>query len=58
VLLLVGVEGLAADQAAIVLGIRPDAVRQRLARARAALAEALGAEDGGGERPTGREATS
>ena len=41
VLLLVGVEGLEVAQAAAVLSIRPDAARQRLGRARAALAEAL-----------------
>jgi RNA polymerase sigma-70 factor (ECF subfamily) len=45
VLLLVGVEGLDVNQAAAVLAIRPDAARQRLARARAALAEALGEGD-------------
>jgi len=44
VLLLVGVEGLDIKQAAAVLAIGHDAGRQRLARARAALAEAL-AED-------------
>jgi len=41
ILLLVGVEGLSIDRVAAVLEIRPDAVRQRLARARAALAAAL-----------------
>lgn len=41
VLLLVGVEGLEGTQAAEVLGIKPEAFRQRLARARAALTEAL-----------------
>jgi RNA polymerase sigma-70 factor (ECF subfamily) len=41
VLLLVGVEGLEGKQAADVLGIQPEALRQRLSRARAALAEAL-----------------
>ncbi len=41
VLLLVGVEGLEGTQAADVLGIKPEAFRQRLARARAALTEAL-----------------
>ena len=46
ILLLVGVEGLDAAQAAAVLSIRPDAARQRLARARAALAAALGETDG------------
>jgi RNA polymerase sigma-70 factor (ECF subfamily) len=45
VLLLVGVEGLEVNQAASVLSIRPDAARQRLARARAALAEALDRAD-------------
>src|SRR5262245_58142405 len=44
-LLLVGVEGLEVGQAAAVLSIRPDAARQRLARARAALAEALEVAD-------------
>ena len=42
VALLVGVEGLAPAEAAEVLGLRGDAVRQRLARARAHLATALG----------------
>ena len=42
ILLLVGVEGLDAKQAAEVLAISHDAARQRLARARTALAEALG----------------
>ncbi len=41
VLLLVGVEGLEAKQAAEVLGVQPEALRQRLSRARQALAEAL-----------------
>jgi len=41
VLLLVGVEGLEAKQAADVLGIQPEALRQRLSRARAALAEQM-----------------
>ena len=45
VLLLVGVEGLDVNQAADVLAIRPDAARQRLARARAALTAALGDAD-------------
>ena len=43
VLLLVGVEGLDVKQAAGVLAINHDAARQRLARARAALADALAA---------------
>ena len=46
ILLLVGVEGLEVAQAAAVLAIRPDAARQRLARARAALAERLAESDG------------
>lgn len=41
VLLLVGVEGLEGTQAADVLGIKPEAFRQRLSRARTALSEAL-----------------
>lgn len=41
VLLLVAVEGLAPSEAAQVLGLRPDALRQRLARARAMLSERL-----------------
>jgi len=49
ILLLVGVEGLSTDRAAQVLAIRPDAARQRLARARAALAEALRAADADSE---------
>jgi RNA polymerase sigma-70 factor (ECF subfamily) len=44
ILLLVGIEGLEIAQAATVLALRPDAARQRLSRARAALAEALAAE--------------
>ena len=44
ILLLVGVEGMAQDRVAGVLGIRHDAVRQRVARARARLAEKLGAK--------------
>lgn len=42
VALLVGVEGLPPAEVAIILGQRPDAIRQRLARARAMLAESLG----------------
>jgi RNA polymerase sigma-70 factor (ECF subfamily) len=41
VLLLVGVEGLEPGEAAIVCGISPEALRQRLSRARALLAQAL-----------------
>lgn len=42
VALLVGIEGLAPAEVADILGIRPDAVRQRLARARQQLADGLG----------------
>ncbi|HEY4242332.1 MAG TPA: RNA polymerase sigma factor [Kofleriaceae bacterium] len=42
VALLVGVEGLAPSEVAEILNLRPDAVRQRLARARTQLAAALG----------------
>jgi RNA polymerase sigma factor (sigma-70 family) len=41
VLLLVGVEGLTPAEAADVCGVRPDALRQRLSRARALLAAKL-----------------
>lgn len=41
VLLLVGVEGLTPTEAAGVCGITPEALRQRLARARAALADRI-----------------
>ncbi len=41
VLLLVGVEGMSPQEAAEVLGVRPDALRQRLARARALLEDQL-----------------
>jgi RNA polymerase sigma factor (sigma-70 family) len=59
VLWLVGVEGLEIAQAAAVLAIRPDAARQRLARARAALAEALGGAEAAPETvPIGRKASS
>jgi len=53
ILLLVGVEGLSTDRAAHVLAIRADAARQRLARARAALAEALRAAGDDSERQRG-----
>lgn len=45
VLLLVAGEGLAVDEAARVLGITPEAARQRLHRARAELARSLPKED-------------
>jgi RNA polymerase sigma-70 factor (ECF subfamily) len=41
VLLLVGIEGLTPAEAAAVCGVSPEALRQRLSRARAALAERL-----------------
>jgi RNA polymerase sigma-70 factor (ECF subfamily) len=41
VLLLVGVEGLTPSEAAVVCGVTPETFRQRLARARAALAEKI-----------------
>jgi len=41
-ILLVGIEGFEPDRAAAILGIRPDALRQRLARARAQLVARLG----------------
>lgn len=44
VLLLVAAEGLEPSQAAAVIGIRPDALRKRLSRARAMLSDALGTE--------------
>jgi RNA polymerase sigma-70 factor (ECF subfamily) len=42
VLLLVGVQGLPREDAAAILGLRPDALRQRLLRARAMIEEHLG----------------
>jgi RNA polymerase sigma-70 factor (ECF subfamily) len=45
VLLLVGVEGFDQEQAAAVLGISYEALRQRLSRARAQLAERLGMKE-------------
>lgn len=42
VALLVGVEGLSPAEVALIIGQRADAVRQRLARARSQLVEALG----------------
>jgi RNA polymerase sigma-70 factor (ECF subfamily) len=52
VLLLVAVERLEPQQAAAVLGLRDDALRQRLSRARGMLAEAMdkGARDGAPQR--------
>jgi RNA polymerase sigma-70 factor (ECF subfamily) len=41
VLLLVGVEGLRPVEAAVICGISPDALRQRLSRARALLEQRL-----------------
>lgn len=48
VLLLVWVEGLTPAEAATVCGVRPDALRQRLSRGRALLAEQLRRDDQGG----------
>ena len=48
VALLVGVEGLQPTEVAAILGQRPEAVRQRLARARTQLAAALGEHYSGG----------
>jgi RNA polymerase sigma-70 factor (ECF subfamily) len=45
VLLLVGVEGLTPSEAAAVCGVRPEALRQRLSRARALLAARLDEAD-------------
>jgi DNA-directed RNA polymerase specialized sigma24 family protein len=45
VLLLVGVEGMSPSEAAVVCGVTPEAMRQRLKRARSLLAERL-AESG------------
>jgi len=42
VLLLVGLEGLSAAEAGTILGLSAEALRQRLSRARAALARAMG----------------
>jgi DNA-directed RNA polymerase specialized sigma24 family protein len=39
--LLVGLEGLTPTEAAVMCGISPEALRQRLSRARAALGERL-----------------
>jgi RNA polymerase sigma-70 factor, ECF subfamily len=58
VLLLVGVQGLDAGQAARVLSIREDAARQRVARARAALAQALNDADAAEDRRPDRKASS
>jgi RNA polymerase sigma-70 factor (ECF subfamily) len=48
VLLLVAVEGLQPADAAVVCGLAPDALRQRLSRARAMLARALDDDDAAG----------
>jgi RNA polymerase sigma-70 factor (ECF subfamily) len=45
ILLLVAIEGLAIDQVASILELRPEAARQRLTRARAALVDLLAADD-------------
>jgi RNA polymerase sigma-70 factor (ECF subfamily) len=55
VLLLIGVEGLTPGEAAVVCGLTPEALRQLLARARAALAQALDlSRDRAGRRSGGR----
>lgn len=48
VLLLVGVEGLTPSEAAAVCGVTPEAMRQRLSRARAALVATLDEQNAGG----------
>ena len=50
VLLLVGYEGLTPSESAAVCGVTPETMRQRLSRARAALAEALGLHRHGSQR--------
>ncbi len=50
VALLVGVEGLAPTEVAAILGQKPEAIRQRLSRARAELATILGEHYPGGSR--------
>lgn len=57
VLLLVAVEGLSPAEAATVCGVSPEALRQRLSRARAALNEWL-SETGPPPRPVTHEAVS
>ena len=52
VLLLVGVEGLEHDEVATILGVSREAMRQRLSRARAQLAEKMQALEKRLERPT------
>jgi RNA polymerase sigma-70 factor (ECF subfamily) len=59
VLLLVGVEGLPREDAAAILGLRADALRQRLARARAMIEQRLGlAEVDTADAPAGLPETS
>lgn len=58
VLLLIGVEGLDQEQAAEVLGIRYDALRQRLARARAQLAAEMAKLDRDGHLAAARASAS
>ncbi len=54
VLLLVGVEGLRPGEAAVVCGLTPEALRQLLARARAALAQAINLPRDGASKRTHR----
>jgi DNA-directed RNA polymerase specialized sigma24 family protein len=42
VLLLVGVEGFTPGEAAVICGVTPETLRQRLSRARAQLGRAIG----------------
>lgn len=51
VLLLCSVEGMESPEAARVLGISPEAVRKRLSRARAELAQSLGMDVEAGGKP-------
>lgn len=51
VLVLALIEGLSAPEIAPILGLRDDAVRKRLSRARAALAARIGSDDATGSTP-------
>ncbi|MBI5440631.1 MAG: RNA polymerase sigma factor [Deltaproteobacteria bacterium] len=52
--LLVGVHGLTPAEAALVCGVTPEALRQRLSRGRALLGERLREMEGAGRPPAGR----
>ena len=58
VLLLVGVEGMDQEEVARVLGVTYDALRQRLSRARAQLAETMESIESGGRRVRKRGETT